>query len=82
MEEDFITLTEAAQRAGYRSTSALRRAVRSGTLRTRRVSARVQLTTPTWLSDYLATVRPGKPGKGYHRGQPRSGQDTKDEGGE
>jgi hypothetical protein len=69
--EELITLTEAARRARYRSTSTLRAAAQSGALKTQRVSERVQLTTQAWLDEYLRTVRPGKPGKGYHRGQQR-----------
>lgn len=70
-----MTLAEAARRAGYRSTSTLRSAAIAGTLRTRRVSERVRLTTQEWLDAYLATLRPGRPGKGYHRGQQRTGQE-------
>jgi hypothetical protein len=73
MNDELITLAEAAQRAGYRSTSTLRTAAIEGTLKTRRISDRVRLTTPAWLDEYLASLRHGKPGKGYRRGQPRKG---------
>ena len=76
MEEELLTLAEAARRAGYRSTSTLRSAAIAGTLRTRWVSERVRLTTQEWLDAYLATLRPGRPAKGYHRGQQRTGKDA------
>ncbi len=72
---EYITLPEAARRAGYRSGSTLRTAALKGELKTVMVSRNARLTTQAWLDDYLAALRPGNPGKGYKRGLPK-GQDA------
>lgn len=50
---DFLTLPEAARLAGLRDSSALRAAIRRGTLRAEKVG-RDWLTRREWLDDYLA----------------------------
>ncbi len=64
-EEDYITLAEAARRAGYASPSALRMAALRGKLRVRRYSPRIVMTTPQWLNEYLNNLS--------GEGRPRSG---------
>jgi len=64
-----ISLHEAADYAGYRSVSTLRKAAREGHLRVVRPSPRIILTTQAWIEEYELRVW----GKGGHpRGQPRS----------
>ncbi len=70
-EEDYITLAEAARRAGYASPSALRMAALKGKLRVRRYSPRIVMTTQAWLNDYLASLS--------GEGRPRGGGAADDE---
>ena len=63
-----ISLQEAADYAGYRSASTLRKAAREGHLRVVRPSPRVILTTEAWVEEYDLTVW-GKGGR--PRGRPR-----------
>lgn len=65
MDKEFITITEAAEIAGYRDASTLHRAALSGKLTTRVFGQRTRLTTRAWLEDYLAGVK--------QRGNPRGG---------
>ena len=72
-ESEFLTLAEAAQEAGYSSTSSLQRAARLGRLKTVRGEP-PYLTTRAWLQEYLASVqaekgRRGRPRSGGHEGQ-------------
>ncbi len=78
--EDYITIDEAARRAGYRDSNNLRTAARAGRLQTVLLGPRARMTTPAWLDAYLASVRPGN----YKRGQERKpeGQDVGGAGGE
>jgi len=46
-----ISLHEAAEYAGYRSASTLRKAARAGTLRTLTLGPRAIMTTHGWLND-------------------------------
>ena len=71
-EPKYITLTEAARRAGYRVPNNLRAAARAGKLRTILLGPRAYVTTQEWLDAYMATVRPGN----YKRGQERKEQDA------
>ncbi len=64
-----ISLQEAADYAGYRSVSTLRKAAREGHLRVLRPSPHIILTTQAWVEEYDLSVW----GKGGHpRGRPRS----------
>jgi hypothetical protein len=49
---DLVTLEEAADYAGYRSVSTLRKAAREGHLRVVQLSPRTILTTHAWVSTY------------------------------
>jgi hypothetical protein len=70
--DGYITMGEAAHRAGYVSTSTLKRAALSGDLQTVQASPRLRLTRPEWVADYLARhPKQGQVGKGA-RGIPRS----------
>jgi len=71
---EYITLQQAAEIAGYKTTSGLRNAALQGRLQTVKPGPRLHMTTRAWLDAYLAQVRPGK----YKRGQPKSsaGQDA------
>ncbi len=75
--EEFITLNEAAEIAGYRDAATLRVAANKGRLRTVKPGPRLHMTTRPWLDAYLATLRPGN----YKRGLPK-GQDAGGEVGE
>jgi hypothetical protein len=66
---DLISLQEAADYAGYRSASTLRKAAREGHLRVLQPSPRVILTTRAWVDEYELSVW-GKGGR--PRGHPRS----------
>lgn len=60
--KDLVTLTEAAEYAGYRSVSTLRKAARDGTLRVVRLGTRTVLTTHDWVYDYESAIY-GKGGR-------------------
>jgi len=65
---EYITLTRAAEIAGYRGGAGnLRRAAAQGTLRTVLIG-RTRLTTPSWLNAYTDGL---KPTAGWPRGQAR-----------
>jgi len=70
--EEYITIEEAAQRAGYRDSNNLRTAARAGKLQTVLLGPRARMTTQPWLDEYLANVRPGN----YKRGQQRKERDA------
>ena len=53
---DLISLPVAAEYAGYRSASTLRKAAREGTLRTVTLGPRAIMTTYEWVSDYEMAV--------------------------
>ncbi len=59
---DLISLQEAAEYAGYRSASTLRKAAREGTLRTVTLGPRAIMTTHDWLNEYELAVY-GKGGR-------------------
>jgi hypothetical protein len=65
---DLVTLAEAADYAGYRSVSTLRKAAREGALKVVRLGGRTILTTHDWVADYEYRIsgRGGRP-----RGEPR-----------
>jgi hypothetical protein len=60
--KDLVTLAEAAEYAGYRSVSTLRKAARAGTLRVVRLGTRTILTTHDWVYDYETAIE-GKGGR-------------------
>jgi len=68
---EYITLQQAAEIAGYKTTSGLRNAALQGRLQTVKPGPRLHMTTRAWLDAYLATLRPGN----YKRGLPK-GQDA------
>lgn len=76
MNEEYITLQQATEIAGYRNDSTLRAAARSGRLKTKSFGPRARLTTETWLQEYLAALRPGDYGRGALKGQgePNAGE--------
>ena len=59
---DLISLQTAAEYAGYRSASTLRKAAREGTLRTVALGPRAIMTTYDWLAEYEVAVY-GKGGR-------------------
>jgi len=69
-ESPYITLAEAARRAGYLVPNNLRTAARAGKLRTILLGPRAYVTTQEWLDAYLATLRPGN----YKRGLAKSSE--------
>ncbi len=64
---EYITLQQAAEIAGYKTTSGLRNAALQGRLQTVKPGPRLHMTTRPWLDAYLATLRPGN----YKRGLPK-----------
>ena len=66
---DLISLQEAADYAGYRSASTLRKAAREGHLRVIWPSAHIILTTRAWVEEYDRSIwgQGGRP-----RGHPRA----------
>jgi hypothetical protein len=75
--EDFITLQQAAQRAGYRGAATLSIAAGRRTVRPRpqlRVTARV------WLGAYLGSVRGGNSRHGQRRVPRQSPDETREAG--
>ncbi len=76
---EYITLTRAAEIAGYRGGAGnLRRAAAQGKLRTVLIG-RTRLTTQPWLREYMDGL---KPTAGWPRGQERKAQDAGGEAGE
>jgi hypothetical protein len=69
--EEYITLTEAARRAGYRSKSTLKAAAVQGRLQTVRLGLQL-FTTQAWLDAYLGHRRQGA----YRRGEPKISDPT------
>lgn len=59
---DLISLQDAADYAGYRSVSTLRKAARDGTLRTVQLGPRAIMTTYDWVNDYEVAIS-GKGGR-------------------
>lgn len=59
---DLISLQDAAEYAGYRSASTLRKAAREGALRTVTLGPRAIMTTHEWVADYELAVY-GKGGR-------------------
>ncbi len=70
--DQYITLPEAARRAGYRSGSTLRTAAIKGELKTVMLSGNARLTTQVWLDEYMQGRRSGA----YRRGRKRKSQDA------
>jgi len=68
--EDYISLTVAAEYAGYRSKSTLKAAALQGALKTIQPAPNYRMTTRAWVDEYMQSRRAGT----YRRGQPRKGQ--------
>jgi len=79
-QEDYISITQAATEAGYRSPSSLRAAAHAGHLRTIGSGPHVRLTTRVWLKEYLESLPQRR--RGWTVGQQRKGQDAGSEAGE
>jgi len=77
--EEYITLQQAAEIAGYADTSTLRHAARRGRLRTIKPGPRLHMTTGTWLQEYLQNLRSGDYKRG---GQPKRNKSQDAGGGE
>jgi len=76
---EYLTLTRAAEIAGYRGGAGnLRRAASLGKLRTVLIG-RTRLTTQPWLAEYIDNL---KPTAGWPRGQQRKVQEPGDGAGE
>ena len=70
MDEEYITIAQAARLAGYRTPRTLQIAAAAGRLKTTTVGPySPRLTTRAWLAEYLAGVQQSK----SRRGRPRSG---------
>jgi hypothetical protein len=76
--EDYITLQQAAEIAGYRDAATLRIAANKGRLRTVKPSPLLHMTTRAWLDEYLASLRGGA----YRRGQERGPRHKPEDAGE
>jgi hypothetical protein len=74
VETEYITLAQAAEIAGYKSTSTLHKAAREGRLKTALIGPHLHFTTRAWLEEYLASIQQSK----SHRGRPRSGDTPPD----
>ncbi len=58
MTDEYLTIREAARRAGYVNTSSLYAAIRRGRLRTITAGPLgTCVTTPAWLDEYLTSLR-------------------------
>jgi len=77
--DEYITLQQAAERAGYRDAAALRIAARKGKLRTVKPSRTLHMTTQVWLDDYLAHVRPGNYKRGLPKGLAAGGDEARED---
>ncbi len=73
---DFITLDEAARRAGYANSTTLRTAARAGRLTAKRFGGHGWLTTQAWLDEYIQSKRGGAYGRGEKRGPRQSDGDS------
>jgi len=68
--EHYLTIREAAQRAGYRSASNLHAAVRKGRLKTITTGPlHTRVTSQPWLDEYLTSLRFNT----QFRGKPKGG---------
>jgi hypothetical protein len=74
VENDYITLSQAAELAGYKSVRPLQLAAQQGRLKTIKLGPRVQFTTRAWLDQYLAELRQGR----YRRGEPKVPRENDD----
>jgi hypothetical protein len=69
VEEEHITIAQAASLAGYRSPRTLHQAAKQGRLKTTTVPPfNIRVTTRTWLDEYLAGIKQSM----SHRGRPRA----------
>ena len=69
MNEEYITVAQAARLAGYRDPRTLQRAASAGRLRTTTVPPfSIRVTTRAWLEEYLASIKQSM----SHRGRPRA----------
>jgi len=58
VDEEYLTIRQAAERAGYLSTTNLHAAVRHGRLKTTTIGPlNTRVTTPEWLQEYLDSLR-------------------------
>jgi len=70
--EEYLTLAQAAERAGYSSASTLYAAAKKGHLQTLMGAGRPPyLTTPKWLDEYLANLKINT----QFRGRPKAPSD-------
>lgn len=66
--EEYLTIKQAAERAGYRNPGTLHQAARTGALRTiAQGPLGTRVTTPEWLQEYLDSLS----NEGFQRGRPR-----------
>lgn len=72
MEEEYITMSEAARLLGQEDASNLNKAARAGRLKTKQLGPRARVTTRVWLDEYRQDLRSG----GYRRGDPQASQDA------
>jgi hypothetical protein len=68
VDEEYMTVAQAAREAGYRDPRTLRKAAREGRLKTTRVGPFSPLvTTRAWLQEYLASIQQSKSHRGRRR---------------
>jgi hypothetical protein len=73
MAEEYLTIRQAAERAGYLSTTNLHAAARAGRLKTTVCGpVNTRVTTVEWLEEYLASLRMNT----QFRGKPKRGSDA------
>lgn len=68
IDDDYISLKQAAEILGYRNPSTLHAAARAGKLRTISFGAHARVTTRAWLDEYLTSLRAGEYRRGQHKG--------------
>jgi len=77
VDEEYLTIRQAAERAGYLSTTNLYAAIRNGRLKTTTTGPLdTHVTTAEWLQEYLDSLRFNT----QFRGKPK-GRDDGDDGG-
>jgi len=65
IEDEYLTMSEAARLLGHADASNLNKAARIGRLKTKQIGPRARVTTRTWLDEYRQGLRAG----GYKRGK-------------
>jgi hypothetical protein len=78
VDDEYLTIAQAARLAGYRNPRTLHRAATEGRLRTTTLPPfTTRVTTRAWLNEYLASIQQSKSHRGRRR-EPAPSADLED----